>query len=320
MFLAINTADIYMDVYSTTYIYLFPYFINPMKNIAVNTECFLIMTIALERLLAVWKPIRYRFGILRQSIWIHSIVFIIPPILLSILINIPKFFETEYLHYEVDGKWYFDYRITALRDDPRYIYYYIFWFRNIFTGVIPIIFLVMVNTAICIHLKTSRACSTTMTISFRRSLYSHSRCSTVSRESRDVAMVPLQEIFPTEAGNSSNQEMIRLRHPSIRVHRNHSSNSVMTLTSIVIMYVICNFPRLILNLFEHLLQDEMMNNIDKCGCKREPPWFTILCSISHFLLTFNSSANFIIYGSTEEKFKKTLKSLNNSLVHKAGNI
>ena len=72
-------------------------------------------------------------------------------------------------------------------------------------------------------------------------------------------------------------------------------------------YLICNFPRLILNLFEHLLQDEMMNNVDKCGCKREPPWFTILCSISHFLLTFNSSANFIIYGSTEEKFKKTRK-------------
>ena len=91
--------------------------------------------------------------------------------------------------------------------------------------------------------------------------------------------------------------------------RRQTKNRALTLTSIVIMYIICNIPRLVLNLAEHLIQDEKQDNMDRCGCKKEPKWFTILCSISHFLLVVNSSANFIIYGSTENKFKKTLKDI-----------
>ena len=97
--------------------------------------------------------------------------------------------------------------------------------------------------------------------------------------------------------------------------RRQTKNRALTLTSIVIMYIICNIPRLVLNLAEHLIQDEKQDNMDRCGCKKEPKWFTILCSISHFLLVVNSSANFIIYGSTENKFKKTLK----DIIHSFGN-
>ena len=109
--------------------------------------------------------------------------------------------------------------------------------------------------------------------------------------------------------NLANQELIRTRQQSLRIQRRQTNYSALTLTSIVIMYIICNIPRLVLNLAEHLIQDEMKDNMDRCGCKKEPKWFTILCSISHFLLVVNSSANFIIYGSTENKFKKTLKDL-----------
>ena len=60
------------------------------------------------------------------------------------------------------------------------------------------------------------------------------------------------------------------------------------------------------NLFEHILEDESSNELDICGCKIQPKWLSILCSVSHFLLTFNSSANFVIYYSTERNFKSVL--------------
>jgi len=325
LFLAIIIADHCIDVNSTTYILLFPHFMNPMKNIAVNSESFLIMAIALERLLVVWKPIRYRVGILRRSRRIHSLVFIVPPIIISFLINIPKFFETELVYFNVTNKfgnqdYLLDYRVTALRDDPDYIYYYIHWFRNLFTGIIPIIFLVIINTTIYVLLPSSSQAHYT-TITFRRSQDGDSehslmepsrRRSMLSRNSSDREVGDRRSV-DVLLENLASQELIRTRQPSFRIQRRQTNYSALTLTSIVIMYIICNIPRLVLNLAEHLLQDEMRDNMDRCGCKKEPKWFTILCSISHFLLTVNSSANFIIYGSTENKFKKTLKDLIQSL-------
>ena len=93
-----------------------------------------------------------------------------------------------------------------------------------------------------------------------------------------------------------------------------SLSTIITLTAIVIMYIICNIPRLIVNLFEHLLQDDKTeNNLDLCGCQKPPKWLSILCSISHFLLTFNSSANFIIYFPTERNFNRVLGNLRNKI-------
>ena len=153
LFLIIIVATHFVDESSITYILLFPYLMNPMKNITINCDSFLIMSIALERLLAVWKPIRYRTGIVRRSKRVHALVFILPPILVSTTINIPKFFETELYVDSTTRQW--DFRVTDLREDPNYIYYYILWFRNIVTGIIPIIFLIIVNGAIIFFLPSS---------------------------------------------------------------------------------------------------------------------------------------------------------------------
>ena len=203
-----------------------------------------------------------------------------------------------------------DYRATTLRGDPDYIYYYVHWFRNIFTGIIPIIFLIIVNTAIYYFLSTTGRSRPQYSMSFLRNQDGVSEQYLMeprNMQSRDVS--PCNDI-PLE--NLNTQEMNLSRHPSPRLPRRRTNYSALTLTLIVIMYIICNIPRLVLNLFEHLLQEELTNKKDSCGCKEEPKWFTILCSISHFLLTVNSSANFIIYGVTEKKFKKTAKKLFNS--------
>ena len=86
--------------------------------------------------------------------------------------------------------------------------------------------------------------------------------------------------------------------------RSHSA--ITTLTAIVIMFIICNIPRLIVNLFEHLDQYENTKKLDICGCRKQPKWIFSLIYISHLLLTLNNSANFVIYYSTEWNFKRCL--------------
>ena len=88
--------------------------------------------------------------------------------------------------------------------------------------------------------------------------------------------------------------------------KKQSHSTIITLTAIVIMYIICNIPRLIVNLFEHLEQYESAKKLDLCGCRKQPKWMLILIYISHLLLTLNSSANFVIYYSTEWNFRRCL--------------
>jgi hypothetical protein len=53
-------GDKVVDVNNVYYIYMFPYFWNPVKNIIMSWETFLIMSIATERFLAVCLPVIYR--------------------------------------------------------------------------------------------------------------------------------------------------------------------------------------------------------------------------------------------------------------------
>ena len=71
IFLLFIMADIFIDVQHVIYILMFPYFWNPLKNIVISWETFLIMSIATERFLAVCRPILYRRHKLRTSSFIH---------------------------------------------------------------------------------------------------------------------------------------------------------------------------------------------------------------------------------------------------------
>ena len=57
-----------MDVNSLVYKYLFPYFLYPIKIILHSWEMFLTMSIAAERLMAVYKPLHYRSHTVREGL------------------------------------------------------------------------------------------------------------------------------------------------------------------------------------------------------------------------------------------------------------
>ena len=78
---------------SDMYCLLNPLLFHPLLTIMLTSETFLIMSIALERFLAVEKPIQYHQGTLRRSKKVHTLVFIFVPFLLAVLFNVTKFFE-----------------------------------------------------------------------------------------------------------------------------------------------------------------------------------------------------------------------------------
>ena len=72
------------------------------------------------------------------------------------------------------------------------------------------------------------------------------------------------------------------------------------------MYLVCNIPRLLLNLAEYLYQSQLYGDYPECGCVSSVVWLEVTMSLSHLLLAINSSANFLIYWSVGKRFKATL--------------
>ena len=158
LFLLMVLTDQIVDQSSPLYVILFPYFWNPVMNILMSSQTFMIVSIATERFIVVWMPLTYKIKTPSYSQKTHFICYILPPVLCSILINIPKFFETEIVKVNMTDEnnitlEVLDYDITNMRFNKENIFYYTFLTRLIFTGVFPFIDLAVVNSLIILVIK-----------------------------------------------------------------------------------------------------------------------------------------------------------------------
>ena len=81
---------------SYLHIYLFPYFLYPGMNIAVTCSIIMTVGIALERYIAVHYPIEHRLSIdCPEASRRRLAKYILSVIIISVAINIPKFFESK---------------------------------------------------------------------------------------------------------------------------------------------------------------------------------------------------------------------------------
>ena len=83
---------------------------------------------------------------------------------LSILLNIPKFLEAkhdivEYQDEDNVTQEMLIYNVTSLRVDPDYMYYYIHWTRLLCTGVIPFSYLSYMNMLIYTRMRQNNLSS-----------------------------------------------------------------------------------------------------------------------------------------------------------------
>ena len=59
------------------------------------------MSISVERLMAVYKPIHFKTYHVSRSKLAHLLTFILPALLMAVALNIPKYFEIGYVMKEV---------------------------------------------------------------------------------------------------------------------------------------------------------------------------------------------------------------------------
>ena len=81
-----------------------------------------------------------------------------PSMILSIILNIPKFLEAkhefmEYLDENNISREILIYNVTSLRVNPDYMFYYIHWTRLLTTGVIPFSYLSYMNLLIYTRMR-----------------------------------------------------------------------------------------------------------------------------------------------------------------------
>jgi len=119
--------------------HLFPIFLYPLQNILLSCSILMTISVSVERYLVLYHPLGNCHR--KESKCCVMTFHILPVIILSILINIPKFLDTKT---GIDGDVTFI-TVTELRMSYEYSLYYVHWFRFILLGFGPFSVLLWLN-------------------------------------------------------------------------------------------------------------------------------------------------------------------------------
>jgi hypothetical protein len=78
-------------------------------------------------------------------------------------------------------------------------------------------------------------------------------------------------------------------------HLNSDLNLAPILFGVVIVFVSCNFLRVVLNIYDFAVVDSIIDCESKGVGRLPPPWIMCSISVSHLFLMVNSSVNFLVY-------------------------
>ena len=253
---------------SDIYTIAFPHFIYPFANIGLCGTIFMTVAISIERFLGICYPLHLPPH--NRKSWFY----ILPVLVLAILVNIPKFLESEVTwYYEGNAienlkvqvgnvtvldipQWVPTYHVTPLRRNSEYMKYYIVYFRMFLTAIIPLILMVFLNLRIIIDIGTIKVKSFGSSSRWRSEL-----------------------------------------------------NLFIILLCIVITFCCCHTPRVIIDMWEF----SNLNNIIMCIDLKKtnpnenflpPTWIRCLTHVSHTMSILNSSVNFLIYSFVGHTFRR----------------
>ncbi|TRY77068.1 hypothetical protein TCAL_00022 [Tigriopus californicus] len=140
---------------ATWYNYAFPVFLYPFSEIALCSSIYMTVAIAVERYIGLCLPLR---RLSRRPCTAKA--YIIPVILIALLLNIPKFLESETVAVKTGGLFSNEtktkVRVTDLRTHPTYITYYWMWTRLLATGILPLVVLAILNSKIYLSIRQSK--------------------------------------------------------------------------------------------------------------------------------------------------------------------
>ena len=268
----------YADNYA--YTISFPYIIYPITNISLCGTIFMTVAISIERFLGICYPLHLPPQ--NRKAWYY----VLPIVCLSLLVNLPKFFEAE-IEWKQDDVALLDslwdlaasnngsrseeydwanertneprFKHTDLRMNSNYIKYYVTYCRIFFTVIIPFIALLTINLRIIADLHKLKS----KPFGSQRKLW--------------------KEV-----------------------------NMFMVLLSIVIIFICCSTPRTIIDIWEfyHLeaivtCKDLYMEG-ESLHLFLPERWIECLTHVSHFTTILNSSINFLVYCLVGHNFRKQL--------------
>lgn len=122
---------------------LFPYLIYPLTYIGLTGSIFMTFAISVERFFGICYPLK--FPPHTRKSWYY----ILPVVLLSVIINIPKFLEG-YIDWNEEGPFY---GVRNLRFRPNYIIYYRTYFYVTVSAVLPFLSIFFLNARILWDLR-----------------------------------------------------------------------------------------------------------------------------------------------------------------------
>lgn len=265
----VRAFEIRMDLYTIT----FPHFFYPFANIGMCGTIFMTVAISLERFLGICYPLHLPPQ--NRKSWFY----IVPVIILALMINLTKFFESEVFWFS-DFKaierlrkespnitvedipiWVPQLKKTALRADKNYIKFYILYFRMFVNGILPLIAIIFLNIRVMYDLKTAKI-----------------------------------QRFGSKR---------RLRK---------ELNRYIILLCIVVTFFCCHIPRILVDIYEF----SHLEDIVSCNEKKKdnpflnylpPTWVDCLSSAGHSMSILNSSVSFIIYSFVGHNFRREFFSM-----------
>lgn len=239
---------------------IFIYLLYQLQNIALTCSIYATVVLAVERYIAVSRPVEYHIMVNTSgsSPWRRVLAYMVPIILFGILFNLPKYFELKAILPErnnsdgSNGTNLVQFLPTELRLNEDYAFYYVHLTRFFITGILPFTSLLFLNYGIYRAMKQRRT-NTSLANSNRNN--------------------------NTTATNN---------------HESEENRQALVLFFIVLLFLVCNVPRIVLNFYEMLTINAFRENVDNI-CFQLPEWVMITTSLSLLLMTINSSINFLIY-------------------------
>ena len=250
---------------------IFTSFLYPSRNVTMCCSTYMTVILALDRYNALFKPAKYNSTIRTTS---HPIIYVlrytVPIIFLSVVFNIPKYFDLEIKESVHSNETNSTYMATSnhsttyilVDTDLRRNQTYVFWYVNVanflVTCLIPLVSLIYLNGNLYQRRKNF-----------------------------------LQQQIQRRQGPWPN---VGLRRQKIVVSVTHHTQQTIILHAVVIVFVVCHSLRIILNVAEWIYT---MNN--KAEIKSSPNecykfWTLLAQPVSHLLLQINSGANFFKMG------------------------
>nr|XP_040571530.1 FMRFamide receptor-like isoform X2 [Lepeophtheirus salmonis] len=266
----IESFRISFNMATELHIHLFPYLLYPVLSVAMTASVFMTVGIALERYIAVHYPIDYSQAINSQEACKKRLLrYVIPVTLLSLIFNIPKIFEAE-VYDEINIAQYnetheqVEYYKAIRTTELRKNPDYVIYYNN------------------WVRLMVIGIVPFFLLIYFNYKIYQDVKDRNITRQRR------------TSTHTSSANQQTR---------RKQEDNLAIVFMGIVLVFLVCHFPRLFLSMYECIVIREAFI-CQKKGLHSFPVWLLLTSGFSHVLLVINSSVNMFLYIFLNESFRK----------------